>query len=89
MAQVLPRGWFDAYVVTGDLIRNDPQMVQSLVMALVEANRLNYQNLSAITKLGAVDWGPALGFRAHAMGTTRCHSPSRMARAADAESLRA
>lgn len=47
MAQVLPKGWYAAYVVTGDQIRSDPQLLQNLTMALVEANRFIYQNRAA------------------------------------------
>ncbi len=52
MAQVLPKGWYAAYVVTGDQIRTDPQLMQNLVMALVEANRFIYQNRATTIDIG-------------------------------------
>ncbi len=52
MSQVLPKGWYAAYVTTGDQIRNDPRLLQNLVMALVEANRFIYQNREKTIAIG-------------------------------------
>ena len=52
MSQVLPKGWYAAYVTTGDLIRNEPQLLQNVVTALVEANRFIYQNRARTIEIG-------------------------------------
>lgn len=52
MSQVLPRGWYAAYVTTGDMIRSDPQLLQNIVMALTEANRFIYQNRARTIEIG-------------------------------------
>ena len=52
MAQVLPRGWYAAYVTTGDQIRDDPKLLENVVMALVEANRFIYQNRDKTIDIG-------------------------------------
>lgn len=44
LADLLPKGWYAAYVVAGDLVRSDPTLVRDAVMALVEANRYIYQH---------------------------------------------
>lgn len=44
LADVLPKGWYAAYVTMFDVIRADPQLIGNAVMALVEANRFIYQN---------------------------------------------
>ncbi len=44
LADVLPRGWYAAYVTLGDVIRADPTLIGNAVLALVEANRFIYQN---------------------------------------------
>jgi NitT/TauT family transport system substrate-binding protein len=52
MARVLPKGWYAAYITTGDQIRSDPQLLQNLAMAMIEANRFIYQNRNATVDLG-------------------------------------
>jgi len=52
MAQVLPKGWYAAYVTTGDQIRDDPKLLENVVMALVEANRFIYQNRDKTIDIG-------------------------------------
>ncbi len=52
MAQVLPKGWYAAYVTTGDQIRDNPQLLENVVMALVEANRFIYQNRDKTIDIG-------------------------------------
>jgi NitT/TauT family transport system substrate-binding protein len=44
MADVVPHGWYAAYVTTGNFIRSDPQLLADVVTSLVEANRFIYQN---------------------------------------------
>lgn len=52
MSQVLPKGWYAAYVTTGDLIRSEPQLLQNVVTALMEANRFIYQNRDRTVEIG-------------------------------------
>ena len=52
MAQVLPKGWHAAYVTTGDQIRDDPKLLENVVMALMEANRFIYQNRDRTIDIG-------------------------------------
>jgi len=52
MAQVLPKGWYAAYVTTGDQIRDDPKLLENVVMALMEANRFIYQNRDRTIDIG-------------------------------------
>ncbi len=52
LSDVLPKGWYAAYVTTGDLIRSDPQLLESAVAALVEANRFIYQNRDRTIEIG-------------------------------------
>ena len=52
MAQVLPKGWYAAYVTTGDQIRDDPKLLENVVMALMEANRFIYQNRDRTVDIG-------------------------------------
>lgn len=44
LADVLPKGWYAAYVTLFDVVRADPALLGNAVMALVEANRFIYQN---------------------------------------------
>ncbi|HET6946932.1 MAG TPA: ABC transporter substrate-binding protein [bacterium] len=44
LADILPKGWYAAYVTLFDVIRADPALIGNAVMALVEANRFIYQN---------------------------------------------
>ncbi len=50
--EVLPRGWYAAYVTTGDVIRNDPQLLRDAVCALMEAQRFMYQNRARTIEIG-------------------------------------
>ncbi|MGQ0550045.1 MAG: ABC transporter substrate-binding protein [Armatimonadota bacterium] len=52
MSEVLPRGWFAAYVTTGDIMRSDPQFLQDALAALIEANRFIYQNRDRTIEIG-------------------------------------
>ncbi len=52
LSDTLPKGWYAAYITTGDFIRSDPQLLQSVVMALVEANRYIYQNRERTIDIG-------------------------------------
>jgi len=52
LSDVLPKGWYAAYVTTGDIMRSDPKMLQSVVTALVEANRYIYQNRERTIDIG-------------------------------------
>jgi len=52
ISEVLPKGWYAAYVTTGDLIRSDPKLLQAAVSALVEANRYIYQNRDRTIEIG-------------------------------------
>ncbi|HEY6102560.1 MAG TPA: ABC transporter substrate-binding protein [bacterium] len=52
MAEVLPKGWYAAYITTFDLITKDPKFVQDAVMALTEANRFIYQNRDRTIEIG-------------------------------------
>jgi ABC-type nitrate/sulfonate/bicarbonate transport system substrate-binding protein len=52
LSQVLPKGWYAAYVATGDQIRSNPQSLQNVVLALVEANRFLYQNRDRTIEIG-------------------------------------
>ena len=44
LADVVPHGWYAAYVTTGNVIRSDPQLLADVMTSLVEANRFIYQN---------------------------------------------
>ncbi|SRR5579884_22856 len=44
LSDLLPKGWYAAYVTTGDVIRRDPTLLRDAVAALVEANRFIYRN---------------------------------------------
>lgn len=46
--EVLPRGWFAAYVTTGEVVREQPRLLQDAVCALMEAQRLMYQKRSLV-----------------------------------------
>ncbi len=50
--EVLPRGWYAIYITTGDVIRNDPQLLQNAVCALIEAQRFMYQNRARTIEIG-------------------------------------
>ena len=52
MSEVLPRGWYAAYVTTGDIMRSDPQLLQDALAALIEANRFIYQNRERTIEIG-------------------------------------
>ena len=52
MSEVLPRGWFAAYVTTGDIMRGDPKLLQDALAALIEANRFIYQNRDRTIEIG-------------------------------------
>ncbi len=52
LSDVLPKGWYAAYVTTGDLMRGDPKLLQDAVTALVEANRFIYQNRERTIEIG-------------------------------------
>jgi len=52
MAQVLPKGWYAAYVTTGDQIRDDPKLLENVVMGLMEANRFIYRNRDRTVDIG-------------------------------------
>lgn len=52
MSEVLPRGWYAAYVTTGDIMRGDPKLLQDAMMALLEANRFIYQNRDKVIEIG-------------------------------------
>ncbi len=52
MADVLPKGWYAAYVTTGEFIRTQPQLLESVVLALVEANRFIYNNRDRTIEIG-------------------------------------
>ncbi len=44
MSDVIPKGWYSAYVTTGNFMRAEPKLLEEVVTALVEANRFIYQN---------------------------------------------
>lgn len=44
LADLLPKGWYAAYVTLGDVVRTDAALLGNAVMALVEANRFIYDN---------------------------------------------
>lgn len=50
--EVLPRGWYAAYVTTGEVIRNQPQLLRDAVCALIEAQRFMYLNRSKVIEVG-------------------------------------
>jgi ABC-type nitrate/sulfonate/bicarbonate transport system substrate-binding protein len=52
MAEVLPKGWYAAYVTSTDFIRSEPQLLENIVMALVEANRFIYNNRDRTIEIG-------------------------------------
>lgn len=52
MSEVLPRGWYAAYVTTGDIMRGDPKLLQDAMSALLEANRFIYQNRDKTIEIG-------------------------------------
>ncbi len=52
LSQVLPNGWFAAYVTTGDLITTEPKLIQNATAALIEANRFIYQNRDRTIEIG-------------------------------------
>lgn len=52
MSEVLPRGWYAAYVTTGDVMRNDPRLIQDALAAFIEANRFIYQNRDRTIEIG-------------------------------------
>ena len=52
LSDVLPKGWYAAYVTTGDLMRSDPKLLQDAVSALVEANRFIYQQRERTIEVG-------------------------------------
>jgi ABC-type nitrate/sulfonate/bicarbonate transport system substrate-binding protein len=52
LSDVLPRGWFAAYVTTGDVMRGEPKLLQDAVSALVEANRFIYKNRDRTIEIG-------------------------------------
>jgi len=52
LSDVLPRGWYAAYVTTGDVMRGDPKLLQDAVSALVEANRFIYKNRDRTIEIG-------------------------------------
>ncbi len=52
LSDVLPKGWYAAYVTTGDLIRDEPKFLESVVAALVEANRFIYLNRDRTIEIG-------------------------------------
>ncbi len=52
MSDVLPKGWYAAYVTTFDLMTKDPKLIQDAVMALTEANRFIYQNRARTIEIG-------------------------------------
>src|SRR5438445_3279122 len=52
LSDVLPKGWYAAYVTTGDVMRNDPKLLQDAVSALVEANRFIYKNRDRTIEIG-------------------------------------
>ena len=52
LSDVLPRGWYAAYVTTGDVMRSDPKLLQDAVSALVEANRFIYRNRDRTIGIG-------------------------------------
>ncbi len=52
MSEVLPRGWYAAYVTTGDIMRSDPKLLQDAMSALLEANRFIYQNRDKTIEIG-------------------------------------
>ncbi|TMI84559.1 MAG: ABC transporter substrate-binding protein [Bacillati bacterium ANGP1] len=52
LSDVLPRGWYAAYVTTGDVMRTDPKLLQDAVSALVEANRFIYRNRDHAIAIG-------------------------------------
>ncbi len=52
LGEVLPKGWYAAYVTTGDLIRTDPKLLEDAVAAFMEANRFIYQNRARTIEIG-------------------------------------
>ena len=52
LSDVLPKGWYAAYVTTGELMRTDPKLLQDAVSALVSANRFIYQNRERTIEIG-------------------------------------
>ncbi len=52
LSDVLPKGWYAAYVTTGDVMRNDGKLLQDAVSALVEANRFIYKNRDRTIEIG-------------------------------------
>lgn len=44
LADVIPQGWYSAFVTTGGVIRSDPGLLEDVVISLVEADRFIYQN---------------------------------------------
>lgn len=52
LSDVLPRGWYAAYVTAGDVMRSNPKLLQDAVAALVEANRFIYKNRDRAIEIG-------------------------------------
>jgi ABC-type nitrate/sulfonate/bicarbonate transport system substrate-binding protein len=52
LSDVLPKGWYAAYVTTGDVMRSDGKLLQNVVSALVEANRFIYRNRDRTIEIG-------------------------------------
>lgn len=52
LSDVLPNGWYAAYVTTGDIMRSEPKLLQAFMSALVEANRYIYQNQERTIDIG-------------------------------------
>ncbi|MGH2372582.1 MAG: hypothetical protein ACRDIC_03775, partial [bacterium] len=50
--ETLPKGWYAAYVTTGDIMRSDPRLLQDALAALIEANRFIYQNRDRTIEIG-------------------------------------
>lgn len=52
LSDVLPKGWYAAYVTTGDVMRGNGKLLQDVVSALVEANRFIYRNRDRTIEIG-------------------------------------
>ncbi len=52
IADVVPQGWYAAYVTTGNFMRSEPKLLQEVVTALVEADRFIYLNRARTIEVG-------------------------------------
>lgn len=52
LSDVLPRGWYAAYVTTFEVMQSEGKLLQDAVGALLEANRYIYQNRDRTIEIG-------------------------------------